>query len=140
MQHSGQEITKDGETPQSARFWKLLLQVGGPAAGPRESAREKDHHGERFNPSGVSRSIEGNVQLSVGEDRSRQVDGDFLEGLSLRFIDGHREGRPDRKLAPTKLDGNGLAIGVGVHVNPGDTDHVPYVTAREDFGLNDRAK
>ena len=51
MQHSGQEVTKDGETPQSARFWKLLLQVGGPAAGPRESAREKDHHGERFNPS-----------------------------------------------------------------------------------------
>ena len=51
MQHSGQGITKDGETPQSARFWKLLLQVGGPAAGPRESAREKDHHGERFNPS-----------------------------------------------------------------------------------------
>jgi hypothetical protein len=34
----------------------------------------------------------------VGEDRSGQVDGNFLEGLALRLVDGHGESRPDRKL------------------------------------------
>ena len=75
----------------------------------------------------------------MGEDRSGQVDGDFLEGLPLRFVDGHGESRPHRKLAPTDLDGDGLVVGVSVHDDAGNTDDVPYVAAREDLGLNDGA-
>ena len=75
--------------------------------------------------------------MSVGEDRSRQVDGNFLEGLPLRLVDGHGESRPDGKLAPTDLDGDGFVVGVSVHVDAGNTDDVPYVAAREDLGLND---
>ena len=70
----------------------------------------------------------------MGEDRSRQVDGNFLEGLPLRFVDGHGESRPDGKLAPTDLDGDGFVVGVSVHVDAGNTDDVPYVAAREDGG------
>jgi len=62
----------------------------------------------------------------MGKDRSRQVDGNFLEGLPLLLVDGHGEGRPDRILAPTDLDGDGLLIGVGVHVDSGNTDDVPH--------------
>jgi len=40
---------------------------------------------------------------------------------------------------PTDLDGDGLVIGVSVHVDTGNTDDVPYVAAREDLGLNDGA-
>ena len=75
----------------------------------------------------------------MGEDRSRQVDGNLLEGLPLRLVDGHGESRPDRKLAPTDLDGDGLVVGVSVHVDAGNTDDVPYVAAREDLGLDDGA-
>ena len=75
--------------------------------------------------------------MSVGEDGSRQVDGNFLGGLPLRLVDGHGESRPDRKLAPTDLDGDGLVVGVSVHVDAGNTDDVPYVTAHEDLGLGD---
>ena len=56
----------------------------------------------------------------MGEDRSGQVDGDFLEGLPLRLVDG-------------------LVVGVSVHDDTGNTDDVPYVAAREDLGLNDGA-
>ena len=77
--------------------------------------------------------------MSVGEDRSQQVDGNVLEGLSLRFVDGHGEKRPDRKLAPTDSDGDDLVVGLSVHVDAENTDHVPYMAAREDFGLNNRA-
>ena len=73
----------------------------------------------------------------MGEDRSRQVDGNISEGLPLGFVDG--ESRPDRKLAPTDLDGDGLVVGVSVHVDAGNADDVPYVAAREDLGLNDGA-
>jgi len=73
----------------------------------------------------------------VGEGGSRQVDGNLLEGLPLRLVDGHGESRPDRKLAPTDLDGDGLVVGVSVHVDAGSTDDAPYVAAREDLGLDD---
>ena len=72
----------------------------------------------------------------MGEDRSRQVDGNLLEGLPLRLVDGYGESRPDRKLAPTDLDGDGLVIGVSVHDGAGNTADVPYVAAREDLGLD----
>ena len=49
------------------------------------------------------------------------------------------ESRPDRKLAATDLDGNGLVVGVSVHDDAGDTDDVPNVAAREDLGLDDGA-
>ena len=77
--------------------------------------------------------------MSVGEDWSGQVDGNFLEGLPLRLVDGHGESRPDRKLAPTDLDGDGLVVGVSVNVDTGNTDDVPYVAAREDLGLDNGA-
>jgi len=76
----------------------------------------------------------------VGKDRSGQVDGNFLEGLPLQLVDGHGESRPDRKFAPTDLDGDGLVVGVSVHVDAGNTDDVPYVAAREDLGLNGGAE
>jgi hypothetical protein len=42
MTLNGQEITKDGETSQSARFLETFAPGRGLAAGPRESAREKE--------------------------------------------------------------------------------------------------
>ena len=58
----------------------------------------------------------------------------------MGFIDGHGESRPDRKLAPTDLDGDGLVVGVSVHIDAGNRDDdVPYMAAREDLGLNDGA-
>ena len=75
----------------------------------------------------------------MGKDRSGQVDGNFLEGLPLQLVDGHGESRPDRKLAPTDLDRDGLVLGVSVHVDAGNTDHVPYMAASEDFCLDDGA-
>jgi hypothetical protein len=67
------------------------------------------------------------------------VSEDSLEGLALRFVDGHGESRPDRKLAATDLDGNGLVVGVSVHDDTGDADDIPNVAAREDLGLDDGA-
>ena len=75
----------------------------------------------------------------MGEYRSRQVDGNFLEGRPLRSVDGHGKNRPHRKFAPTDLDEDGLVNGVSVHVDAGNTDDVPYVAAREGLALNDRA-
>lgn len=62
-----------------------------------------------------------------------------MEGLHLRLVDGHGESRPDLKLAPTDLDGDGLVVGVSVHDDAGNTGDVPYVAVREDLGLNDGA-
>jgi hypothetical protein len=51
--------------------------------------------------------------VSVGEeDRGRQIDSNFREGLPLRFVDGHGEGRPHWKLTPTELAGNVLVLEV----------------------------
>ena len=49
----------------------------------------------------------------------------------MGFVDGHGESRPDRKVAPTNLDGDGLVVGVSVHIDAGNTGNVPYMAARE---------
>ena len=95
-----------------------------------------DHNGDVV---GVPNPGESDVELAVGEDRRGQIKGNFLEGLALGLVDGHGESRPDRKLAPTDLDGDGLGVGVSVHVDAGNTDDVPYVAAREDLGLDNGA-
>ena len=46
-----------------------------------------------------------------------------MEGLPLRLVDGHGESRPDRKLAPTDLDEDGLVVGVSVHDDTGNKAH-----------------
>ena len=42
-------------------------------------------------------------------------------------------------MAPTDMDGDGLVVGVSVHIDAGNRDDVPYMAAREDLGLNDGA-
>ena len=47
-------------------------------------------------------SAHRDVKLAVGENGHRQVDADSSEGLSLGFIDRHRNGR--KSIAPDKIE------------------------------------
>jgi len=49
----------------------------------------RDHNGDVV---GVPNPGESDVELAVGEDRRRQIKGNFLEGLALGLVDGHGEG------------------------------------------------
>ena len=68
-----------------------------------------DHNGDVV---GVPNPGESDVELAVGEDRRRQIKGNFLEGLALGLVDGHGEGGAHRELSATDLYGYALVIRV----------------------------
>ena len=93
-----------------------------------------DHNGDVV---GVPNPGESDVELPVGEDRRGQIEGNFLEGLTLGLVDGHGEGGTHRELSSADLYGNAEVLRVGIHVDTGDADDITDMTAGEDLGLDD---
>src|SRR5215470_10658587 len=83
----------------------------------------------------ICRTRETNIKLAMGEDWDAEVEAYVVEGLTLRFIDGHPECQTNGKLQSPE-DERKVATCVCVQCDTWDESCVSCARSSENFAFN----